>query len=327
VLTIKENSLTENQTAPRVFLSHASEDKERFVIDFARLLRQKGLDAWLDAWEILPGDSLVDKIFNEGLKSAAAVVIVLSKHSVEKPWVVEELNASIVSRISKGLKIIPVVIDDCEVPESLKSTVWQKVDDLTNIESSVDKVVAAVFDHRSKPPLGSQPKYVAKNQVQITGLNQIDNLMFKVACEALISDNGFIVETLDLLGPKSDLEIPESELRDGLDVLEHQGLIEVHHTLGPSVDSFHVTDYGWDAYFETYVPEFKSILRDVVLVLLNHDLRDSAAIAEHLERPHLLIDKAIGLLESKGHIIVSKALGSSRYVVHLNGSLKRLVPE
>lgn len=63
---------------PKVFLSHASEDKDRFVVDFARQLRENGVDVWLDQWEMKPGDSLVGKIFEEGLKDARAVIIVLS---------------------------------------------------------------------------------------------------------------------------------------------------------------------------------------------------------------------------------------------------------
>lgn len=101
--------------APKVFVSHASEDKQRFVIPFATALRARGINAWVDRWEMLPGDSLVDKIFEEGLKEAAAVVIVLSKVSVAKPWVREELNTAVVKRIQKGTKIIPVVLEDCDV--------------------------------------------------------------------------------------------------------------------------------------------------------------------------------------------------------------------
>jgi TIR domain. len=91
-------------SAPKVFVSHASEDKDRFVVEFARRLRENGVDAWLDQWEMKPGDSLVDKIFEEGLKEARAVIIVLSTISVQKPWVREELNASVVNRISRGTR-------------------------------------------------------------------------------------------------------------------------------------------------------------------------------------------------------------------------------
>lgn len=313
--------------APKVFLSYASEDKERFVLGFGKMLRERGVDLWLGDWEILPGDSLVDKIFNEGLKNASAVIVVLSTNSVNKPWVVEELNASIVSRISKGLKIIPVVIDSCEVPEPLRSTVWQNVDDLANPASAVDRIVAALYEHRDKPPLGPPPAYASYESTTIAGLNRVDSLMFVTACESLVGDNGLIVETLDLLGPASELAIPESEIRDGLDVLENNGLIEVHHTLGPSIDSFQVTDYGWSVYFDNCVPEFDSIVRDVILALLNEGLTDSAEIAIRLQKPQLFVDKAVGMLEAGGHIMVSKALGPSRHVGHIYGSLKRLLEE
>jgi hypothetical protein len=122
----------ENALPPKVFVSHASEDKARFVIPFATALLGKGIDAWVDQWEMLPGDSLVDKIFEEGLKGATAVVIVVSSVSVSKPWVREELNASVVARISKGTKIIPIVLDGCEVPEALRATVWENVPDPGN---------------------------------------------------------------------------------------------------------------------------------------------------------------------------------------------------
>ena len=48
---------------PKVFISHASEDKDLFVIPFSKKLLENGIDAWVDKWEMLPGDSLVDKIF------------------------------------------------------------------------------------------------------------------------------------------------------------------------------------------------------------------------------------------------------------------------
>lgn len=119
-------------------------------------LRANGVDAWLDQWEMKPGDSLVDKIFEEGLKDARAVIIVLSSISVQKPWVREELNASVVSRISRGTKLIPVVIDECEVPESLQSTVWQKIDSLVDYSESFQRILSAIFDVTDKPAMASR---------------------------------------------------------------------------------------------------------------------------------------------------------------------------
>jgi hypothetical protein len=99
---------TNNQ--PKAFISHASEDKGRFVMKFAAKLRANGVDAWVDEWEMLPGDSLVERIFSEGLKQATAVIVVLSKNSVHKPWVREEINAAFVKRVRGACKLIPATL-------------------------------------------------------------------------------------------------------------------------------------------------------------------------------------------------------------------------
>lgn len=92
--------------APRAFVSHASEDKQRFVIDFATKLRAAGIDAWLDRWEMRPGDSLVRRIFDEGIGTADSFIIVLSANSIDKPWVREELDAGVVRRIEDDCRLI-----------------------------------------------------------------------------------------------------------------------------------------------------------------------------------------------------------------------------
>ena len=48
--------VSESQLPPKVFISHASADKARFVTGLAEKLRANGVDAWLDSWEMQPGD-------------------------------------------------------------------------------------------------------------------------------------------------------------------------------------------------------------------------------------------------------------------------------
>ena len=150
----------------KVFISHASEDKERFVMQFAKRLRSQGIDAWVDIWEMLPGDSLVDKIFEEGIKNARAMIVVLSSFSVEKPWVREELNAGFLNRVSGRCKVIPVVIDDCDVPEALRSTVWQRITDLENYDAEFQRIVDAIYGRTQKPPLGSPVAIVRRQRIR-----------------------------------------------------------------------------------------------------------------------------------------------------------------
>ena len=88
---------------PRAFISHASEDKERFVIEFATRLRSAGVDAWVDEWEIRAGDSLVDKVFAHGIEKADIFIVVLSTTSIVKPWVREELDAGSTSALFRAV--------------------------------------------------------------------------------------------------------------------------------------------------------------------------------------------------------------------------------
>ncbi|MGH3922708.1 MAG: toll/interleukin-1 receptor domain-containing protein [Pseudonocardiaceae bacterium] len=57
---------------------------------------------------MLPGDSLVKKIFTEGIGQAEAVLVVLSRHSITKRWVAAELDAAVVKRIQDDAKLIPI---------------------------------------------------------------------------------------------------------------------------------------------------------------------------------------------------------------------------
>jgi hypothetical protein len=157
--------MTDESSRSKVFISHASEDKDRFVLEFAKRLRENGVDAWVDVWEMLPGDSLVDKVYYEGIKNARAMIVVLSNYSVEKPWVREELNRGFLDRLRGKCRIIPVVIDDCPIPEPLRSTIWQKIDNLDDYETEFNRILDAIYGRINKPPLGSPPEMARRAQL------------------------------------------------------------------------------------------------------------------------------------------------------------------
>jgi len=166
----------------KVFVSHASEDKDRFVMDFSNKLMANGVDTWLDKWEMSPGDSLVDKIFEEGIKEADIFIVVLSKYSVNKPWVKEELNAGFVKRVGNNCKIIPIVLDDCIVPECLSSTIWEKINNLSSYDENFQRILNSIFGLSDKPLIGQVPARAKLKINEIYGLNKIDTIVFTEAC-------------------------------------------------------------------------------------------------------------------------------------------------
>jgi hypothetical protein len=113
-----ENRVLEGLERPLMFICHASEDKafvEKLVVE----LDFRALHAWFDQREILVGDSIVEKI-NLALKETRYVVVVLSKRSVNKPWVRRELGSSLMRQLSnEGVLLLPVLLDECEIPPLL----------------------------------------------------------------------------------------------------------------------------------------------------------------------------------------------------------------
>lgn len=312
---------------PKVFVSHASEDKERFVTSFATKLRENGVDAWLDKWEMLPGDSLVDKIFEEGLKESDAIIVVLSKFSVDKPWVKEELNASIVSKVSKGTKIIPIVLDDCNVPESLHSTLWETVSNLDDYDSSLKRVLSAIFDIKHKPSLGSFPAYVASKYLKIDGLSTGDSLVLKESCEYVIENNDYSITPELLFGNGEAFGLSHSTIKDSLEILDQQGYIDVTQFLGG--DSFtcyySITTFGFDSYMRSHLANYDEIVSSIIGLIVNEGLVDNASIQAKSGQKIIIVNHVLNLLETNSHLMLTRTLCGTYYIDSVSASLRRML--
>ena len=308
---------------PKVFVSHASEDKDRFVLDFATKLREQGIDAWLDKWEMFPGDSLVDKIFEEGLKEAEAVIIVLSHNSVDKPWVREELNAGVMKRIGKGTKIIPIVLDDCEIPEVLNSTLWEKIEKLDNYPHSLDRIIASIFGQKDKPPIGDIPSYVNSPIANIAGMAKSDNLVLKLSCEYAIKENDRILNPGKIFLENDSSVIPEPELLESLEILDREGYIKLSRTIGAGFSHYQVTTHGLEEYATAYFKNYHELQTRIVSLLVNEDISSNTELMKKLNKPQLIIDHILDLMELNGHVSLSKMIGGLIRVYNISPSLKR----
>lgn len=297
--------------APKVFLSHASEDKERFVLDFAEKLRGRGIDIWLDKWEMLPGDSHVDKIFEEGIKNAEAFIIVLSSVSVEKKWVREELNAAVIKKIDERTKLIPVIIDDCEIPQVLKATLWIKIEDLSNYDSKLDTIVNSILGHTNKPPLGSLPSYAETIINTIPNLTRIDNLILKYSCEEANNKNSEYIFREDILNIQQKIDINEDEFYDSLEILDSRGYIRADRRVGSKrMNSFQITVRGYEEFAEAYIDNYSSIVKSVVSELVNLNARNSRTISNSINQPLMVVNHILESFENKNWIKISKMVGS-----------------
>lgn len=276
---------------PKVFISHASEDKDRFVIGFAEKLRAKGIDAWLDKWEMLLGDNLVKKIFDEGIKESEFVIVILSNNSINKQCVVEkEMYVSVVMDIEKRCKLIPIRIDDCEVPVCLKEKVRISIKDLNNYEDEFDRIVSSIYGLTDKPPVGDIPKY-AQNEIDIIlDLKKPDSLIIKASCEKVIETNNPEIQTEDIYEQLKQSDIPKNEYYDSLEVLNNRGYIKLVKALGGHIPSFSITYSGFEEYATTYIPSYDALRRKVGLQIVNDKQMDSESISKALNKPIKVIN-------------------------------------
>lgn len=310
---------------PKVFISHASEDKERFVSEFATKLRKKGIDAWLDKWEMLPGDSLIGKIFDEGIKNAQAIIIILSKNSINKPWVREELNAGMVKKIESGTKLIPVIIDECDVPQCLKTTLWERINDLNNYQESFNKIINSIIGHVDKPSLGELPRYVNTTVIELPNLTKIDSIIFKVACETAIkNDSGYGIITEGIEKIITEYDIHKSDLNETLDILDRRGFIDATKVLSGEIPIFSITTFGMNQYISYYYKDFNRVM-DLVKYNIVNDKIGNIELAQKINEPRVIVEHAYNILEQHGLIQFHRSMGGGIAIYNVSPELKRML--
>ena len=110
-------------TMKRVFLSHNSADKP-FTRRLAHRLEKVGIGVWLDEAELKIGDSLLSKL-SEAISQVEFVAAVISKNSVKSKWVEKELQLAMMKEVeSRTVVVLPIVIDDVEMPSYLADKVY-----------------------------------------------------------------------------------------------------------------------------------------------------------------------------------------------------------
>ncbi len=107
----------------KVFLCHASEDKPAVRQLYRQLLTVDWIDPWLDEDKLLPGQDWNLEI-EKAVETADAVIVCVSSVSVAKEgYVQKELRRVLHIALEKpegAIFVIPVRLDDCELPRQLK---------------------------------------------------------------------------------------------------------------------------------------------------------------------------------------------------------------
>lgn len=104
-----------------VFVSHAAAGA-KIAARVAMGLKFYEYDTWYDEWELLPGDSIVERV-EAAISTTDVLLVLLSRNSVDFQCVRRELSAGLARQLSgSGVLVIPVILDDCQVPGMLAGT-------------------------------------------------------------------------------------------------------------------------------------------------------------------------------------------------------------
>jgi predicted peroxiredoxin len=119
----KEQRRAKHKYERVAFISHSTTDKP-FVRRLAADLVSNGVKVWLDEQQLLVGDSIPEKIA-QGLAESDFFLLVVSKSSVESPWVKKELNNALVHEIERRkVTVLPIKLDEAEVPDSIRDKLY-----------------------------------------------------------------------------------------------------------------------------------------------------------------------------------------------------------
>lgn len=313
-------------SSPKAFISHASDDKDRFVLGFATKLREKGVDAWLDRWEIKPGDSLVDKIFEEGIRKADVFIIVVSSASVTKPWVREELNTGVVNRIEKACRLIPVIIDDCEIPEALKHLLWVRIRDFNDYDRELGEIVNTIFGSTDKPALGIPPKHATTSVIDyLPDLTKSDNLVFAALCREYLKAGELLINAAEAYQELKSLDLSDEEIRESLDILEGRDYIGTERAIGGQIIAVRMYPLSADAFLRHDLHDYDQVVATIASKIINEAITNNSALHQQTGVPLSLVNHMLEVFKGRGLVKLVKALGGFRQVIWVSPEFKRML--
>ncbi|MEU1594521.1 TIR domain-containing protein [Streptomyces sp. NPDC005708] len=180
-------------TLGKIFISHSSVDKPFIRRRIDAPLRAAGYDTWLDEKELLLGDPLPRKV-SQGIRAAKVVIVVVSTASIDSNWLKYELNLVTDLVIKGSLRVIPVLIDDVQMPAELEGLLY--ADMRKGERGGLRRLIATLEAEVSRYPSPSDLASVAsKNSYQRS--RAYENLICSEA------DGGWFQASMDISATRS----------------------------------------------------------------------------------------------------------------------------
>lgn len=127
----------------KIFMSYSSKDK-LFAQELERRLGKEGVNVWRDEFDLRIGDSIIEKI-SKSIVDVDFLLAIISFSSVNSNWVKKELSFAMTNEVAgKNIVVLPLVIDDCEIPSILQDKLYADFRLPENRENAFQKLLSAI---------------------------------------------------------------------------------------------------------------------------------------------------------------------------------------
>jgi TIR domain-containing protein len=304
------------------FLCHASEDKETYVKPFAVYLANKGVNPWVDQWEIGLGDSFLSKI-QSGITAADFFLPFVTPRSVDRPWVNAEIEMAVTRKMVDKLRIIPVVVDleFSAIPLFLQTIKGVKLNGPADISRGAQEVVDSIYGLSAKPVVAPRPAYDAVPAV--SGLSPADVSFLKAACEhTIVADQRHIAFENVALRLEGSGMAPQT-MKDSLDVLSENGYLKRDGVVGDPYKFVKVLPTGFDLYASLFVEDYGDIYKRIAATIATEARAQAKTIAADMKLPLRLVNHVYEHLEMRGKITLSKTISPSHSAASVSPTFRR----
>lgn len=206
----------------KAFISHSHKDND-IAEKIGRNLMKNGIDTWYDEWEIKPGDSIIKKIYDEGLSNTKNFIVLISNNSVNSKWVKDELEIATIKRINKESRIIPLIVDECDIPQSISHIKYISLKD--DLDKGIEQLIETILDVSKKPPLGDKPD-ISGEKINNGLSNDANNVALKIIKDTIEEEKNYNFNELKEMFPNMTKE----DLEDALIELKNYNLLKIIST-------------------------------------------------------------------------------------------------
>ena len=303
-----------------IFVAHSKDDGNRFVEPLSIAFKRAEMEVVESAWQLAARDSLIDRIFLEGLKGADAFLLVLSRFTISHDWVRHEVEESVVERITDLTPLIVLVLDDVALPAGISDDVpvfyMESPGDMVELSSLVQEL-GPILQRRGSG--GSSHVGEDEGGLRVPGLTGTESTLLALSCRSAIENDSFLVKAEDVSRLAEPLVLDSESFRLALETLNAAGHVKVKRANGGQVSVMEIQRESFGVYMRQVLEDMNEIVADLATEIIG-GVRDNQTLVERFELPPLVVTYLLDDLDAKGQITVIRQMKGNRRI-------KRLSPE